>query len=161
MSDHNRTVNRGASRQGKPFRLIVIAIGLLIACVGAGLLYSSYSFLQTAVSATGTVVSVETIRERKRVTDGDWEDSVTHLPTVRYTGADGVQREVETAMRSSAYNFAVGSEVSIYVDPAAPETVRINDFMSNWGFCGIFLGFGLIVTLLGLFLTKRDGGYSR
>lgn len=157
MNDHFKSVNRGGgSRQGNPFKWIIVAVGLIIACVGAGFLYSSYTFLQTAVSATGTVLSVETTRERKRNTDGDWEDSVTHQPTLRYTDADGVERQVKTSMRSSNYNFVVGSEVSIYYDPAAPENVRINDFMSNWGFGGIFLAFGLILSTLGLLLNKRD-----
>lgn len=162
MNDHIKSVNRGGGRkQGRPFKWIIVAFGLIVACTGAGFLYSSYTFLQTAVSATGTVLSVETTRERKRNTDGDWEDSVTHQPTLRYTGVDGVERQVKTSMSSSNYDFVVGTEVSIYVDPGAPETVRINDFMSNWGFGGIFLAFGLILSALGLFLKKRDGVRSR
>lgn len=162
MNDHFDTVNRGnGRRRGKPFKWVIVAIGLISACVGAGLLYSSYTFQLTAVSAKATVLSVETFRERKRNTDGDWEDSVTHQPTLRYTGSDGVERDVVPTMKSSTYNFPVGTELDIYIDPSAPDTVRINDFMSNWGFGGIFLAFGLLFATIGFFATKRDSGHRQ
>lgn len=159
MNDRRRTVDRGGRSfsLGKPFRWIILAAGLIFMCVGGGLLFSSYSFQQTAISTTATVLSVETKRTRKRASDGDWKVSVTHLPTLRYTDAIGVDRDVTPTFKSSTYDFAIGSTVDIFVDPDAPDTVRINDFMTNWGFGGIFFTFGLVLSTLGYFMTRRNG----
>lgn len=135
-------------------RWIFLAIGGLFTLVGAWLLYGSYSFQQTAIITTAEVLSVEKFVSRKRDNDGNTKTSITYEPTLRYKDQYGSRHVDKPNLRSSSYNFPIGSEVEIAFNPDDPAELRINDFMSKWGFGGFFMLFGLVFMTIGWVATR-------
>ena len=139
----------------KLVRWVFLAVGLIFMSVGAWLVYGAYVFQQTAIIATAEVLSVERIETRERDRDGDMKTTVTYRPTLAYDDHYGAARVGTPSLQSSTYNFAVGTEVEVAFNPDNPSEVRINDFISNWGFGGAFFAFGSVFVIIGWFVTRR------
>ena len=65
-----------------------------------------------------------------------------HYPLVRYTDHTGEQHTVRPATGTGSPRYEVGEEVSIYFNPANPESFRFGDFMGMWGWSVLGLGLG-------------------
>lgn len=135
---------------------LFLAIGLIFAAVGAAMLYKTYIFQQTALATTAKVLSVEIIKKRKRDRDGHMKTSITYKPTLRYEDQYGTQHVGAPSITSSSYNFAVGSDVAIAFAPDNPGEMRIDDFLSNWGFGGFFFLFGSVFAVIGWFVGRSQ-----
>ena len=139
----------------KLVRWVFLAVGLIFMSVGAWLIYGAYVFQQTAIIGMAEVLSVERIETRERDRDGDKKTTVTYRPALAYDDHYGVARVGTPSLQSSTYNFAVGTEVEVAFYPDDPSEVRINDFLSNWGFGGAFFAFGSVFVVIGWFVTYR------
>lgn len=126
------------SRKGaNTVRIIFFVVGLVFLAVGGGITYFTYEFMDNALPATGTVVSVE-------VNYGD--DSVTYKPTIRYIDYNNEKQSGETFLSSSSYNYKVGTKVDIFYDLRDPSSLRMDTWFATWGFGVIFL-IGAVVPL--------------
>lgn len=152
----NKTLTKATNAGAAKFvRLIFLAVGLILATTGGWLTYGTYVFQQTAITTMAEVLSVERFEKRERDRDGHMKTSITYQPTLAYDDQYGVARVGKPSLRSSTYNFAVGAEIEIAFDPDDPGKVRINDFLSTWGFGGFFLIFGLVFAGIGWFATRK------
>lgn len=132
---------------------LFILVGSIFFIVGGFLLWGAYDFMQTAQRTTGVVLSVDRIVTRD--SDGT---SVTYSPTFRYADLSGALHESSPSLRSSAYNFPIGSEVEILFDPAQPTTIRVDGFFSTWGFPGAFAAFGALFIVIGAVASWKIRG---
>jgi hypothetical protein len=153
LSPGNQHQPESASKS-KLVRWIFLAVGLVFTGMGVSFLYTSYSFRQTALTTTAEVLSVERIKTRKRDNDGNWKTTISYKPTLRYEDQFGARHVGAPNLRSSSYNFPVGSEVEVSFNPDDPSDMRVNDFMSTWGFGAIFTLFGVIFVAIGWFVTR-------
>lgn len=136
--------NKGA-RVGK---IVFRFIGLAFLVGGGVLTFITYDFMDNALPATGSVVSVE-------VNYGD--DSVTYKPTIRYVDYAGRKQRGETFMSSSGYNFNVGSKVNILYDIRNPEDLRMDTWLATWGFGIILLVSSVVPFGIASFIRRISG----
>ncbi|MEM7545843.1 MAG: DUF3592 domain-containing protein [Pseudomonadota bacterium] len=133
----------------KLVRLVFVSVGLLFFAVGSYMLYDTYEFMQTSQKTIGVVLSVDRIVSRD--SNGT---SITYSPVFRYEDATGQPFESSPRLRSSSYNFAIGSNVSVRFDPTNPQDVRVDGFFSTWGFGGIFAFMGAFFTIIGFVVPR-------
>ncbi len=141
-------INNVKNRKKIPGRfvgLIVGFIGLVFVGIGGALTYSTYEFMNNALTTTGQVVFVDS-----SYSDG----STTYQPTFGYVGNDGKQHQGTTFLSSSSYNFQIGEKMEILYDTRDYSSVRLNSWFGTWGFGLIFLGSGIIPLLIGLFIRR-------
>lgn len=116
----------------------IIGVGML---AGAFYLYSSTSsFLETAVTADGTVV--ELVRSRS-------SDSTSYYPVVVFKDAQGRQVEFRSSSGSNPPSYNRGESVVVLYEPASPENAKIQGFFSLWGGATIVGGLGVVFGLVG------------
>lgn len=116
--------------------------------VGGWLLWSAHRFMGRAVRTTGTVLEVSR-HVSTRTSNGSTRTSVTYKPLFEYTDPDGRTQRAETFLSSSSYNFTIGSDHEILIDPDG-GSVRMPGFWV-YGFGGIFGGIGLVFAIAGIF----------
>lgn len=133
----------------KLVRLVFMSVGLIFFCVGSYMLFDTYKFMQTSQTTTGVVLSVDRV-----VTQDEDGTSITYSPVFRYEDANGAPFTGSPALRSSGYNFPIGSEVAIRFDPTNPQDVRVDGLFSIWAFGGIFAFMGALFTLVGFFVPR-------
>jgi hypothetical protein len=126
------------------FRLMGLAL-----LIGGGILtLVTYEFMDNALPATGSVVSVE-------VNYGD--DSVTYKPTIRYVDHSGRKQRGETFLSSSNYDFRVGSKVNILYDTRNPEKLRMDTWFATWGFGIVFMMASIIPFIIASIINRFSG----
>ena len=132
--------------------LIYFMMGVMpwiFAGVGAWLLWGAHSFMKGATKTTGTVLSVR----RSTSTSGSGADrrtSISYKPTFEYVDGAGRTQRAETFLSSSGYNYRIGEQREILVNPDTPEKVRMPGFMI-YGFGAIFASIGVLFGILGIF----------
>lgn len=137
-------------------RFVFLLVGLALATFGAWQFYSSYAFQQTAVETTAEVLSVDAVTRTERNSDGYLETTTTYAPTLRYTDLSGAAHVSTPYLRSSEYNFPIGSEIEVLYDAAAPGDVRISGFLTTWGFGAAFFLFGLLFAVIGCWRSRPE-----
>lgn len=129
------------------FVIVVRGFGLLFLGIGAFLTYLAYDFMDYALPATGSVVSIETSYS---------DDGATYQPTVRFVDYTGNKQRGVTFLSSSGYNFDIGEKLDIYYDTRDPTSIRLDSWFEIWGFGYIFMGVSLI-PLIAASLISRAG----
>ena len=138
-------IKKSKKSPGRLVGLIFSLIGLVFLGVGGALTYSTYNFMDNALSTTGQVVNVSS----------DYSDgSTTYQPTFGYVGYDGEKHQGTTFLSSSSYNFRIGEKMEILYDTRDHSSVRLTGWFSTWGFGILFMGAGAIPLLIGLFIRK-------
>lgn len=140
------------SNGARTVKIVFFALGLIFLAIGGVLTALAYDFMDNALPATGTVVSVDT----------DYSsDSVTYKPTIRYLDYLGSKQRGETFMSSSSYNFRVGSKVDIMYDLRDPASLRMNTWFATWGFGIVFMAASaipfIVALLIGIFGKAKTG----
>jgi len=82
------------------------------------------SFIERATEATGTVIDMERSRS---------SDSSTYYPVVVFEDIRDRELEFRSRSGSNPPSFSRGERVSVFYEPSAPESARINSFFSLWG----------------------------
>ena len=137
-----------ANKGARSARNILRLVGLLFLAVGAVFTYLAFDFIDNALPATGTVVSVE-------MNYGD--DSVTYRPTIRFIDFEDRKQSGETFLASSSYDFEVGSKVDILYDTREPTSLIIDTWFSKWGVGVIFL----VSSVVPFFISGLIGRFAR
>ena len=128
-------VSTGALGPRKTTYLVGLA-GLVFFTIGAVLLYLGYDFNRNAEQVRATVTGVEVDYS---------EDSTTYRPVVRFTDWNGVERSGTTFLGSANRNFEKGTRIDILYDRRDPTRVRMDSWMSIWGFGLAFLAGGVLI----------------
>ena len=128
--------------------LIYFMLGVfpwIFVAVGAWLLWSAHQFMGRAQRTIGRVLHVT----RQVSTSSDNGTSVSYKPTFEYVDEAGNTRQGETFLASSSYNFDVGTEREILLDPKTGQ-IRMPGWLI-YGFGAIFAGIGLLFGIVGIF----------
>lgn len=136
---------------------IFTCVGTLFAAVGIYLVMDAVHFSGQAQEGIGEVIAVDTHYS----TDSDGRRTTTYAPTIRFQSIDGDTYEAETHIRSSGYDYSIGTEVEILYDPADPDEVRINSFWSLYMLPGMFTLMGSLFAILGAFLWWNKIGHGQ
>jgi len=132
----------------KPSRFIGVIFtlfGLIFIGAGGALTYSTFNFMNNAMTTTGQVISVDS-----NSSDG----GTTYKPTFAYVDNDGQQRQGTTFLSSSSYDFQVGSKMDILYDSRDFSAVRLTGWFNTWGFGILFMAAGVVPILIGRFIRK-------
>lgn len=105
-------------------------LAILVLIAGIVVTYLNFSFLQNAVSTTGSVLNVQV----KGV-----GDKPTYLPSIYYDDAKGNGLVAHTYMSSNRYNFEVGQKLDILYIPGDPGIVKIDSWFGRWGLGAMFV----------------------
>lgn len=139
-----------AKKKNRVIILVMRSLGLVFLGVGAFLSYQTYDFMDNALPATGTVVSVE-----KSYSD---DGGVTYKPTIRYIDWNQNKQRGETFLSSSGYNFPLGSKQNIYYDLRDPASIRLDSWFEIWGFGVIMMAASIIPLFISFIISwaSRD-----
>jgi hypothetical protein len=117
------------------FRIIGIAsFGL-----GSVFLWDSYTFVQKAVSAAGTVIR--------------FSPPPDNGPVVAFATAEGEPVEF-TGLGSNPPRYKTGDQVEVLYWPSEPANARINAFAQLWIQFVIFYGIAVVFTGIALFSAR-------
>lgn len=129
--------------------LVFLILGVLpwiFVGVGAWLIWSAHRFLAKAEQVKAKVVAVH--EQSNTCRSNDHKRVVTTFrPVFAITDQDGEVRQVETFLSSSAYDFAIGMERKIMIDPDEPTMARVPGFMT-YAFGGILVAGGLVLGVI-------------
>jgi hypothetical protein len=146
--------------QSLKFSALIIVVPLACPAVfAAGFVtsfYRTYSFLESAVTATGTVVRLEE--------DSGGEGGVTYSAIVEFTTADGQVIQFDDSSRTcNPPCNQVGDVVPVIYSPETPQRASIQSVWLDWIWPAVF-GLLFVVFLgLGVFLawrSYRSGNWS-
>ena len=113
----------------------LIFLGSVFLLTGIGLgLFTYLKVNRTTEPALGIVVELKGSRK-------------SYFPVISYTTKDGTMRSYQSHYGSNPPIYEVGDTVSMYYDPADPDTVRVDDAMESWLFPSNF-GLGGIALLI-------------
>lgn len=125
---------------------LVIALGVVLAAIGAAISRSAGRWRRTAARAEGTVTRLEMRRAR-----GPQTSAGTYYSWVRYTTADGREVEGRTTFASSPPPAREGRTVQVLYRPDRPERVRLDTMMGRGGFAAIPLyALGAVAIVIGV-----------
>jgi hypothetical protein len=123
--------------------LVVIAIGLLPAGLGAVAFLRRLRFLRIAQTTSGVVNEVIFMH----VADGH-----SYKPRITFTTQTGETVALNSVPMSNPPQFRVGQQVPVIYDPNDPYRARIRSFWSLWFVSLLFGGIGSLLFILGLLL---------
>lgn len=89
-------------------------------CLFGFLVLSSRHFVTHSMQAQGHVLRL--IR-----------DSDVYKPVVAFQTQDGTRIELKSSSGTSPPTYAVGENVTVFYDPANPNSAVLNDWFSLWG----------------------------
>jgi LPXTG-motif cell wall-anchored protein len=121
---------------------IAIVIGLGIGYFGWTMRIDTLEFVDSAQSASGSVVEVEARTD----SDGD----TLFYPVFEFTTAEGEEIQFRSNSGSNPPSRDKGEKVEILYDPNQPQNARENSFSGLWMFSTILLVFGGIFALAGV-----------
>jgi hypothetical protein len=138
----------------------VIVIGMIVMgfglAVGSGVvLWRTKVWIETSVSATGTVTAqASSISGGRRLSNPQGGGvSASKRPSraeiVEFQTADGTRIEFRSKI-SSSDPFAVGATVPVRYNPADPADATIDTWFRLWGFPLIFLAVGVLEMCVGI-----------
>lgn len=136
--------------------LIYFMMGVLpwiFVAVGGWLIWQAYQFMGNVSRTMGTVKAVH----QSTSTSGSGSDRrvvTTYKPVFEYQDASGLTQQGETFLHSTSYNFAVGEQREILVNPDFPGKVRMPGLMI-YGFGALFVAIGLIFGIVGIFAMQN------
>ena len=135
--------------------IMIIVLGVLpwiFAAAGGYFLYSAYSFMKSAVRTTGRVTNVH--QQTSTSSSGNSNRVVTtYKPVFEYVDKAGNTQSAETFLYSTSYNFDIGSQHEILINPEMPELARMPGIMV-YGFGVLFLALGVIFGVVGIFALQ-------
>jgi hypothetical protein len=129
---------------------LLIGLGML---TGAFFMYRNTSqFLETAVTAQGTVVELV----ESRSSDSS-SNSIMYAPVVNFIDKKGVEVKVYSSTSSNPPSYFVGEKVEVLYAPETPQNAKIKGFFSLWGGATILGILGGILFVIGgvIFLFDR------
>lgn len=136
--------------------LIYFMLGVLpwiFVVVGGWFIWDAYKFMGNVSRTIGTVTGVH----QSTSTSGSGSDRrlvTTYKPVFEYEDRSGQTQKAETFIYSTSYNFGVGEQREILVNPDRPDKVKMPGLMI-YGFGAIFVSIGLVFGIVGLFAMQN------
>jgi hypothetical protein len=134
---------------------MLTGVGLVFILVGAGVSYSTYHFLQTALRAQGEVFD---LAARRNTSSSSSRSTLLYFPVVRFDAANGQKIIFESSTGTSPAAYEVGERVTIVYDPREPGNASIESFFAFWFMPTLFGGLGSLLLAVGsgiLWLPRR------
>ena len=125
-------------------------IGIALIAAAAIIGFRQYSFIQSAKSAEGTVVSIEKIETKNERKGGNKKlaENVENVPTIEFMANSG-QKTVFKVNGYTNTGLKVGDKVKVLYDPSNPEKAIINDTKFAYSLPLILAGIGILLTIIG------------
>lgn len=124
------------------FGMIFAAFGLVFAAIGELLWHFDNKLAGSGERASGVVTGFESSYTS--------DSGTTYKPRVRYTDAQGTERNFTSSMGSNPRAFDRGEEVEVIYDPASPDRAIIDSFSQRHLFPLVFGGTGLLFAAIGM-----------
>lgn len=153
---------------GRVGKFILIPIGALLLLGAAYSVWSTRTWLKTAVEAEGTViemvrtVSTSTVEDPFDRTKRTVSNGYVYAPLVKFRSFDGIMVEFQSTLRSNPPAYHTGQTVTVLYDPKAPNSAEIRGFAALWiapiilGIIGTAFGvMGGVFTVIGHKLEKH------
>lgn len=146
VADAEKLIRQGAPRP--PVRaqrpvlvgLIFAGVGAILAIIGFGFGYNSWSFTSGARKADGKVIRLVQTTDRR---------GTTSAPVIRYA-VDGQTFEVQSSVSSSPPAYSVGDHVAILYPPEHPHQGRLHSFTELWVAPLVLGGMGTLFFIIGV-----------
>ncbi len=136
----------------------LLVAGILAIAVGVFVFSQSRSFYASASRAPGKIVELEQKRDRKEI---------TIFPVFSFVDQAGVSHVVHSKWGSPKNwwwlprQYAVGDAVEVIYPADDPESARLNDFFSMWGWTFLFGGGGTVLSVAGMVLWRGAVRWKR
>ncbi|WP_415888467.1 DUF3592 domain-containing protein [Neptuniibacter sp. SY11_33] len=134
-------------------------IKYLFSFIGLGLLVLAFvlftntkSFLETAVTAEGTVIELRASRS---------SDSLTYHPVVSFVTKQGQQVTFSSSAGSNPPSYSQGEVVEVLYQSKSPQDAKINGFFTLWGGATIVTGVGAVFFIVGILILIFSGMKGR
>ncbi len=127
------------------FGSIFAGIGSIFAVTGIIFIINTRSFIDTAVSAQGTVIDLKL----RSSTDSKGRSSSVYYPVVKFTPSNGEPTTFESNSGSKPPAFKKGQQVEVLYHPQEPNSAMINSWLELWFLPGMFTGMGSLFVLIG------------
>lgn len=122
--------------------------------------WQTFSFLQKAQSAAGTVVAVvpETTTSSTSSSFGasSRRETTVYRSRVAFVDAEGQSRQINSQWASFPAMHSVGDAVQVVYDPASPDDARIKGVFTIWGE-PLITALVVVVSVLVLWAMDRYG----
>ncbi|WP_415903900.1 DUF3592 domain-containing protein [Neptuniibacter sp. QD48_55] len=128
----------------------LIGLGLLI--LAFVLFTNTKSFLETAVTAEGTVIELRASRS---------SDSLTYHPVVSFVTNEGQQVTFSSSAGSNPPSYSQGEVVEVLYQANSPQDAKINGFFTLWGGATIVAGLGAVFFIVGILILIFSGMKGR
>jgi hypothetical protein len=129
-------------------RFALIPIGLLILLAAGLSVWSTKTWIASAIETPGSVIEMVRLRDSE-------DKGYVFAPVVRFETMDGRTIEFQSGLRTNPPAYRTGQTVSVFYDPDVPESAAIRGVFSLWltpiilAFIGsIFLAIGAAMILL-------------
>ncbi len=129
-----------------PARIVggfLLCLAAVPCAIGLWLYSRSSAFLETAVSAQGTVVEVQ---------PSSGSGDTTYHSVFEFQDRDGTTHRTTSAWSSNPPAHTVGEQVEVLYPPNRPSEAKIKGFMSSWFLPVLCLAFTLVPVLFGTIL---------
>jgi hypothetical protein len=123
-------------------KFVLLPIGLLLLLGAAYSVWSTRTWLETAIEAQGSVI------EMVRVRDSD-SKGYLYTPLVRFRTWDGNTIEFQSSLRTNPPAYRTGETVTVLYDPNEPQSASIRGFLSLWFVPMILTFIGSVFLLIG------------
>ncbi len=140
-------------------KYIFIAIGLPMLIGAVFDYYSTVSFLESALSAEGTITDFE-----EHYNDG----SVTYRPVVEFVDSNNQLIEFISSTGRGRSVYSLGEKIGVVYSPSNPQQASLDSFFSLWGTTLIttilgasFFSVGIFIFLIGKFKQRKNGYLQR
>ena len=127
----------------------IIGLGML---VGTFFIYkNTASFLETAVTAEGTVVDL-----RESSSSNSSSSSIMYAPVVSFKDDQGKTIEFTSSTSSNPPSYSTGEIVEVLYAPKTPQDAKIKGFFSIWLGAIILGGLGSVFAIIGFGFFIND-----
>ncbi|PRY02628.1 DUF3592 domain-containing protein [Allonocardiopsis opalescens] len=141
--------------------LIAPIVGVIVTIVGVALVRSGRQLKRDGHRVPGVIVGsrpvgIGYVRVSKNVylkVRGSSSGANTHAPVVRFRTLDGRQMTASPGYGSNVAINREGKEVTVIYDPDKPERVRIDGHIDNVLGPVLFIGLGLLFTVIGTLVS--------
>ncbi|UWZ87015.1 DUF3592 domain-containing protein [Occallatibacter riparius] len=126
-----------------------MAGGVGVAVIGVGFAIHTTLFLRSALSATGTVAELQSLKD-------DQSGGIVYSPIFRFAAADGQTYTITSSTGSNPPSFVVGQTVRVLYEREHPSDALIDSFGQLWLFPLIFCPLGIAFAAAGYLVLRFD-----
>jgi hypothetical protein len=119
---------------------VCLTLGLLAVVWVVLAFRSQRRYLRKALRATGVVQSLRAER---------MERTTMYFPVITFTTAAGATVTAESKTSKSS-GYPIGKSIAVLYDPAHPDNMEIDSFLSRWVVVIVAISFAVILLFIGI-----------